>query len=394
MTFFRDFSFSAVIAGFISVLVGFTGAGGIVFQSAQTLGATPVEIGSRIWALGLGMGLTSLLLSLRYRKPVITAWSTPGAALLITVGSGVSMAEAIGAFLACALLIMLCGFTGWFEKAMNRVPLSLASALLAGVLLQFGIAVFAAMETQFAMVFAMLCVYLILRQRTPRYAVLSALAIGLIIAATQGLTQFDSLNLQLAQPTFTRPAFSLGALVGIGLPLFFVTMASQNVPGVAIIRAFGYDTPVSPLIGWTGTASFLLAPFGGFAMNLAAITAAISMGAEAHEDPDKRYVAGVAVGVFYIVIGLFGGTVGAIFAALPGELVSVIAGLALLSTIGKGLVTALDNETEREPALITFLVTASGMTLLGIGSAFWGLVTGVLATAIARLLNPHKPQSP
>lgn len=292
MTFFRDFSFSAVIAGFISVLVGFTGAGGIVFQSAQTLGATSVEIGSWIWALGMGMGLTSLLLSLRYRKPVITAWSTPGAALLITVGSGVSMAEAIGAFLACALLIMLCGFTGWFEKAMNRVPLSLASALLAGVLLQFGIAVFAAMETQFAMVFAMFCVYLTLRQRTPRYAVLSALAIGLIIAATQGLTQFDSLNLQLAQPTFTRPAFSLGALVGIGLPLFFVTMASQNVPGVAIIRAFGYDTPVSPLIGWTGTASFLLAPFGGFAMNLAAITAAISMGAEAHEDPDKRYVAG------------------------------------------------------------------------------------------------------
>ncbi|MEL6855323.1 MAG: benzoate/H(+) symporter BenE family transporter [Cyanobacteria bacterium J06607_13] len=394
MTFIRDLSFSAVIAGFISVLVGFTGAGVIVFQAAQTLGATPVEIGSWIWALGLGMGLTSLLLSLRYRKPVITAWSTPGAALLISVGSGVSMAEATGAFLVCALLIMLCGFTGWFEKAMNKIPLSLASALLAGVLLQFGIAVFTAMETQFVMVFAMLCVYLILRQRIPRYAVLSALVLGLIIAATQGLTQFDSLNLQLAQPTFTRPTFSLSALVGIGLPLFFVTMASQNVPGVAIIRAFGYTTPVSPLIGWTGAASFLLAPFGGFAINLAAITAAISMGAEAHEDPDKRYVAGVAVGVFYMVIGLFGGTVGAIFAALPSELISAIAGIALLNTIGKGLVTALTNETEREPALITFLVTASGMTLLGIGSAFWGLIAGVFATAIARLLNRHKPQSP
>ena len=393
MSFIRDLSFSAVIAGFISVLVGFTGAGVIVFQAAQTLGATPVEIGSWIWALGLGMGLTSLLLSLRYRKPVITAWSTPGAALLISVGSGVSMAEATGAFLVCALLIMLCGFTGWFEKAMNKIPLSLASALLAGVLLQFGIAVFTAMETQFVMVFAMLCVYLILRQRIPRYAVLSALVLGLIIAATQGLTQFNSLNLQLAQPTLTRPTFSLGALVGIGLPLFFVTMASQNVPGVAIIRAFGYATPVSPLIGWTGAASFLLAPFGGFAINLAAITAAISMGAEAHEDPDKRYVAGVAVGVFYMVIGLFGGTVGAIFAALPSELISAIAGIALLNTIGKGLVTALTNETEREPALITFLVTASGMTLLGIGSAFWGLIAGVFATAIARLLNRHKPQS-
>ncbi|MEL6903437.1 MAG: benzoate/H(+) symporter BenE family transporter, partial [Cyanobacteria bacterium J06606_4] len=158
--------------------------------------------------------------------------------------------------------------------------------------------------------------------------------------------------------------------------------------------AFGYTTPVSPLIGWTGAASFLLAPFGGFAINLAAITAAISMGAEAHEDPDKRYVAGVAVGVFYMVIGLFGGTVGAIFAALPSELISAIAGIALLNTIGKGLVTALTNETEREPALITFLVTASGMTLLGIGSAFWGLIAGVFATAIARLLNRHRPQSP
>lgn len=294
------------------------------------------------------------------------------------------MEEAIGAFLVCAVLIVICGFTGWFEQVMDRVPLSLASAMLAGVLLQFGLNTFVAMQTQFVMVFAMLCVYWVMRQKQPRYAVVSALVLGILIAGARGLLQPESLNVQLAQPVFTRPEFSVSGLVGIALPLFIVTMASQNVPGVATIRAFGYTAPVSPLIGWTGIATFLLAPFGGFALNLAAITAAITMGPEAHEDPDKRYVAGVALGVFYIVIGLFGATVGAVFAALPKELVSAIAGLALLSTIGKSLVAALADDNEREAALLTFLVTASGMTLLGIGSAFWGLATGLLATGIRR----------
>lgn len=384
MTLFKDFSFTAVVAGFVSVLVGFTGAGVIVFQAAQTLGATPTEIGSWILALGLGMGITSIALSLRYREPIITAWSTPGAALLITAGVGTSMEEAIGAFLVCAVLIMAVGFTGLFERAMDKIPLSLASAMLAGVLLQFGLNTFVAMQTQFVMVFAMLCLYLAMRQKLPRYAVVSALVLGILIAGVQGLLQLDTISLQLAQPVFTQPTFSTSAMVGIALPLFVVTMASQNVPGVATIRAFGYTAPISPLIGWTGAATFFLAPFGGFALNLAAITAAISMGREAHEDPDKRYVAGVALGVFYIVIGLFGGTVAAVFAALPKELVSAIAGLALLGTIGKGLITALANETEREAALLTFLVTASGMTLLGIGSAFWGLAIGILATGARR----------
>ncbi|MEL7067576.1 MAG: benzoate/H(+) symporter BenE family transporter [Cyanobacteria bacterium J06581_3] len=384
MTLLKDFSFTAVVAGFVSVLVGFTGAGVIVFQAAQSLGATPDEIGSWIWALGLGMGITSIALSLRYREPIITAWSTPGAALLITAGVGSSMEEAIGGFLVCAVLIVICGFTGWFEQVMDRVPLSLASAMLAGVLLQFGLNTFVAMQTQFVMVFAMLCVYWVMRQKQPRYAVVSALVLGILIAGARGLLQLESLNVQLAQPVFTRPEFSVSGLIGIALPLFVVTMASQNVPGVATIRAFGYTAPVSPLIGWTGMATFLLAPFGGFALNLAAITAAISMGPEAHEDPDKRYVAGVALGVFYIVIGLFGATVGAVFAALPKELVSAIAGLALLSTIGKSLVAGLADDNEREAALLTFLVTASGMTLLGIGSAFWGLATGLLATGIRR----------
>ncbi len=380
--FSRDISTSTVIAGFVTVLVGFTSSAAIVFQAAQALNASPVEIGSWMLALGLGMGLTCILLSLRYRVPVVAAWSTPGAAMLITTAAGVPMPEAIGAFLVSAVLITLSGFSGWFERMINRIPLSIASGMLAGVLLRFGLDVFMAMKTQFVMTFAMFCVYLIMRRFLPRYAVVAALALGILIAALQGLLQVDTIRLQLAQPVWTTPQFSLDSIIGVALPLFVVTMASQNVPGVAVMRASGYLVPISPLIGWTGTATLVLAPFGAFALNLAAITAAICMGREAHEDPTKRYVAAVVAGGFYILIGLFGATVGAVFAAFPKELVLAIAGLALLGTIGNGLATALLHEKEREPALITFLVTASGITLLGIGSAFWGLVAGALAMAI------------
>jgi benzoate membrane transport protein len=383
MSFFKDFSISAVIAGFVTVLVGFTSAAVIVFQAAQALNASPEEIGSWMGALGLGMGLTCILLSLRYRVPVVTAWSTPGAAMLITTVAGISMQEAIGAFLISAVLITVCGFTGWFERMMNRIPLSLASGMLAGVLLRFGLDVFVAMQTQFGMIFAMFCVYLVMRRLLPRYAIIAALLVGLAIASMQGLLQLESIHLQIAQPVLTVPQFSLGAIVGVAFPLFIVTMASQNIPGVTVLRASGYSVPISPLIGWTGAATILLAPFGAFALNLAAITAAICMGREAHEDPNKRYVAAIAAGVFYLLIGLFGATVGALFSAFPRELVLAIAGLALLGTIGNGLATALSHDKEREPALITFLVTASGITLFGVGSAFWGLVAGLLALTLS-----------
>ncbi|NEQ21966.1 MAG: benzoate/H(+) symporter BenE family transporter [Microcoleus sp. SIO2G3] len=382
MVLLKDFSASAIIAGFVTVLVGFTSSAVIVFQAAQALNASPTEIGSWMCALGLGMGLTSIIFSLRYQVPVVTAWSTPGAAMLITSAAGVSMQEAIGAFLVSAALITLCGFTGWFERMINRIPMSIASGMLAGVLLRFGLDVFVAMKTQFVMTFAMFCTYLIARRVLPRYAVVSALILGMVIAGIQGLLRIDTVRMQLAEPVLTLPEFSGGAIVGVALPLFVVTMASQNVPGVAVMRASGYSVPISPLIGWTGAATLVLAPFGAFALNLAAITAAICMGREAHEDPAKRYVAAVAAGVFYIVIGLFGATVGAVFAAFPQELVLAIAGLALLGTIGNGLAAALTHEKEREPALVTFLVTASGVTLFGIGSAFWGLVAGALSLAI------------
>ncbi len=382
MTLLKDLSASAIIAGFVTVLVGFTSSAVIVFQAAQTLNASPAQIGSWMFALGMGMGSTCILLSWRYRVPVVTAWSTPGAAMLITTVAGVSMEEAIGAFLVSGVLITLSGFSGWFERIINRIPLAIASGMLSGVLLRFGLDVFIAMKTQFILTFAMFCLYLVARRLIPRYAVISALGLGLLIAGVKGLLHFETVSLQWAQPVFTLPQFSVSALVGVALPLFVVTMASQNVPGVAVMRASGYSVPISPLIGWTGAATIALAPFGAFAINLAAITAAICMGREAHEDPDKRYVAAIAAGVFYLLIGVLGGTVGAVFAALPKELVLAIAGLALLGTIGNGLAAALIHEKDREPALITFLVTASGVTLFGIGAAFWGLVAGTLALAV------------
>jgi benzoate membrane transport protein len=384
MSFLRDISVSAVVAGFVTVLVGFTSSAVIVFQAAHAVGAGPAEIASWMWALGLGMGLTCIGLSLRYRMPVVTAWSTPGAAMLITGAAGVSLGEATGAFMVSGLLIAIAGFSGWFERTINRIPISIASGMLAGVLLRFGLELFVVMKARFLMAFAMFAVYLIMRCLSPRYAVISAFALGVAIATVQGSLHMETVHFDLAKPVWVTPGLSVSALIGVALPLFVVTMASQNVPGVAVIRASGYPIPISPVVGWTGVANFLFAPFGAFAINLAAITAAICMGREAHENVKRRYVASIAAGFFYMLIGLFGATVGALFAAFPHELVAAIAGLALIGTIGNGLAAAMAAEREREAALITFLVTASGVTLFGIGSAFWGLAAGGLALPVLR----------
>lgn len=379
-------SWSAVNAGFVTVMVGFTSSAVIVFQAAQALGATPEQVGSWMLALGLAMGISGIALSLRYRVPIATAWSTSGAAMLITSAGGVSMSEAIGAFVLTGLLITLFGFSGWFERAITRIPMSIAAGMLSGILLRFGIDAFAAMKSELGMILAMFVTYLLGRRLLARYTVLLALLVGVVIAASRGLIHAQGVRFELARPVLVVPSFSLQAVIGVALPLFVVTMASQNVPGVTVLRASGFEVPISPVIGWTGVATVLLAPFGAYTINLATITAAICTGRDAHEDPSKRYVAAVAAGGFYTLVGLFGGAVGAVFAAFPKELIVAIAGLALLGTIGNGLATAFREEKEREPALITFLVTASGLSLFGIGSAFWGLLAGAAA-----LLVLHKP---
>ena len=379
MSFVRDLSVSAASAGFVATLVGFTSSVALVFQAAQAFGASEAVIASWMWALGLGMGLATAIPSLILRKPVMIAWSTPGAAVLASAGLGFDLAQATGAFMLSALMIVLAGFTGWFERVMNRIPMAIAAGLLAGVLVNFGMAAFSAAQAAPLLVLAMLATYLLSKRWLSRYAVPLTLLVAVAVAAVQGGIAWSEVAWDWAVPVWTTPRFTWQAAVSVALPLFVVSMASQNMPGVAVIRATGYQMPISRIISMTGLATLVLAPFGGYALNLAAITAAICMGPEAHPDPKRRYAAAVINGLLYVLIGLFGAAVAGLLIAFPKELVAAIAGLALLSTIGGGLVAALQDEAHREPALITFLVTASGVTLAGIGSAFWGVVAGSVA---------------
>jgi benzoate membrane transport protein len=289
------------------------------------------------------------------------------------------MGEAVGAFMVSAALITLAGVTRWFERAMDRIPMEIAAALLAGVLARFGLQAFAATQTALPLVLTMLVVYLFARKFASRYAVVITLAVAVVFVALQGQMVWSGVRLEFAMPVFTAPQFSLAAAISLGIPLFVVTMASQNLPGVAVIRASGFDLPISRLITLTGVATLLLAPFGAFALNFSAITAAMCMGPEAHEDRHRRYTAAVSCGALYVAIGVFGAVITGLLTAFPKELVVAIAGLALLGTIGNGLAAALRNELHREAALITFLVTLSGVVIAGVGSAFWGVVAGSFA---------------
>ena len=377
-----DSSTPALVAGFIAMLTGHTSGLVLIFQAGQAAGLAPALITSWIWALSLGMAVCTIGLSLRYRAPIVVAWSTPGAALLISSLPGVAFGEAIGAYLVCALLLTLVGLTGSFERLMRRLPASLASALLAGILFRIAGEIFPALQVHTLLVLGMLLSYLLCKRWQPRYAVLAALLVGAASAYMAGLLDLSGVPLELARPQWTTPAFSFSAIVSIGLPLFVVAMASQNIPGLAVLRADGYQVPASPLLSVTGIASFLLAPFGAHGVNLAAITAAICTGSHAHEDPQKRYTAAVWCGVFYALAGLFGASLVALFAALPKALLLSVAAIALLGSIGNGLSVALFELREREAALLTFMVSASGISFYGIGSAFWGLVAGVLTLVI------------
>jgi benzoate membrane transport protein len=381
----KDFSLSAATAGFVAVLVGFTSSVAIVFSAARAFGATEPQLTSWIWALGIGMGLCTLVPSLILRKPVMVAWSTPGAAVLAIAGTagasgaGYSMNEAVGAFIVCAALITIFGFTGLFEKLMYRIPMAIAAALLAGVLARFSMQGFVAAQTNLPLIALMLGTYLLAKRWSSRYAIVLVLGIAVTYIAISAQLTWAVGEFSLAKPVYVRPEITWRAVLSLALPLFIVTMASQNLPGVAAIRASGYQLPISKIIAMTGVATLILAPFGAFALNLSAITAAICMGQEAHPDTAKRYVASSICGLIYIFIGLFAGLVTGVLSSLPKELIAAIAGIALLGTIASSLLIALTDETHRDAAVITFLVTLSGVTLGGIGSAFWGVVVGTLA---------------
>ncbi len=388
------FALSSISAAFVAVLVGMASSVVIVLHAAAKLGATPAQSASWLWALGVGIALLSIGLSLRYRIPVATAWSMPSAAMLITSDAGFSLSDATGAFLISALLVTIVGFSGVFARVMGRIPLALSSALLVGVLLRFGLDVFTSLQTDPYPVLAMLVSYLLMKRTSssnlPRYAMVASLCAGLLCTALMG--HFNPINwpldLSLTTPQWVTPSFSWKALLGLAIPLFIVTMTSQNIPGIAALRSAGYEPPISSIIGWSGIVTFVLAPFGGFSLNLAAITAAICVSHEAHHNPAKRWGATVMLGFMYLIIGLFASAVVVIVALFPHVLILSIAGIALFSTIANGLAQSLADPHTREPALITFLVSASNFSAWGIGAAFWGLIAGT----IVLFLLPRKAQ--
>ncbi|MFH3515124.1 benzoate/H(+) symporter BenE family transporter [Citrobacter sp. 70972423] len=383
----RSFSLPlpTLLSGFVAVLVGYASSAAIIWQAAVAVGASTAQIAGWMSALGLAMGISTLILTLWYRAPVLTAWSTPGAALLVTGLQGLTLPEAIGVFIIANALIVLCGVTGLFARLMQVIPHSLAAAMLAGILLRFGLQAFASLNDQFLLCGGMLLAWLILKRIAPRYAVIAALIAGAAIALFEGDIATSSLAMTPELPTFIAPQFSLPHSLGIAVPLFLVTMASQNAPGVATMKAAGYDVPVSPLIIVTGLLALLLSPFGVYSICIAAITAAICQSPEAHPDAAKRWLAAAAAGVFYLLAGIFGSSITGVMAALPTSGIQMLAGLALLGTISGSLYQALSHENERDAAVVTFLVTASGLTLYGIGSAFWGLIAGGICYTVLRL---------
>ncbi|MCX7115603.1 MAG: benzoate/H(+) symporter BenE family transporter [Gammaproteobacteria bacterium] len=376
------FSFSNMTAGFVAVMVGFTSSAVLVFQAAASAGASHQEMSSWLFALGFSISISCIGLSLYYRMPILVGWSTPGAALLATSLVGVPMSEAVGAFMFAAVLTIVTGMTGLFERIMVHMPRALASAMLAGILLHFGINIFVAMQDQFALVGGMLMVYLVGKRIFPRSVLIFVVLVGVCIAKMEGLFQLDHLDIALTSPVFTVPVFSMTTLISIGIPLYIVTMTSQNVPGIAVLNASGFKPPISPVISWIGVANLVFASFGSYAISLTALTAAICASAEADVNPANRYKSTIFAGLCWLCVGLFGATLVTLFFAFPKELIVALVGIALLGTIASSLKGALEEETHREPALITILVSASGISLFGVGAACWGLFAGIASSMI------------
>ncbi|EJC62654.1 benzoate/H(+) symporter BenE family transporter [Alcaligenes ammonioxydans] len=378
-----------IVAGLISVIVNYGGTFILVFQAAKVAGLSPELTASWVWSISIGVGVTGLLLSWVSREPIITAWSTPAAAFLVTALASTPYQEAIGAYLISAAAFVVLGLSSYFERLIRLIPNGIAAGLLAGILLQFGIGAFGSMTLDPTLAGLLILAYLVIKRFSARYAVVGILILGLTFLLLEQRVDLSGLKLELAAPVFTMPVFTLNALLSVALPLFLITLTGQYMPGMLVLRNDGFRTSANPIVWVTGLGSLIMAPFGSHAMNVAAITAAICTGPEAHQDPSKRWVAGMAAGVFYILVGVFGLTLAAVFMTFPATFITTLAGLALLGTIGGSLAGAMADIKSREAALITFLASAANITLFGIGGAFWGLVIGLLAYFI---LNGTLPQ--
>ncbi|PKD82591.1 benzoate transporter BenE [Acinetobacter radioresistens] len=386
----EDISIPAIFAGFITFLVGISVSAVLVIQAAQILGATSEQISSWFWALGLGIGISGLFLSWKFKYPVATSWSTAGLALIIATGSGYTLYEAIGAFFICGLLTAILGFSGVFKKALSYIPQSLTSAMLAGVLLKFGIALFASLQTNWGFILSILAIYILSKRIWPRYSIVLTVIGGIAVCPLFMEFHTPVVQWSLAQPVWMAPEFSWSAILGLAFPLFVINMASQYLPGIAMIQSYGYKPHINQLIGWTGLSQTLLAPFGCYSVNIAAISAAISLDDQVHPDPAKRYIAGISCGFFYILVGLFAATLTSLLMSFPQVFITALAGIALFGTIGHNIALAFHEIEEREAALMTFLFSASGVQFLGIGSAFWGLIFGIIVMLVFKFKTKIK----
>lgn len=375
----NDWSISATVAGFLAVLISYSGPLIIFFQAAQRAHVSTDMMVSWIWGISIGAAVSGIYLSIKYKTPVITAWSAPGTALLVTLFPNISLNEAVAAYITSAIVIFLIGVTGYFDKLLKWIPQDVAAGMMAGILFQFGIGLFTASDSMPFIVFSMLIVFLIAKRLMPRYTMIWVLAAGVLLSLILGKMNPVDVSFSLAIPQWISPEWTWNSTLNLAVPLILVSLTGQFLPGMAIMKLSGYDTPAKPIISVTSIASLAVACVGGITIVLASITAALCMGKDAHELKEKRYIAGIANGIFYILGGLFAGSIVMLFSLLPKELVAALAGLALLGAIATNISVAMRNDSQRDAALITFLATASGMHFLGLSSVFWGICIGVIA---------------
>ncbi len=375
----NDWSISATVAGFLAVLISYSGPLIIFFQAAQRAHVSTDMMISWIWGISIGAAVSGIYLSIKYKTPVITAWSAPGTALLVTLFPNVSLNEAVAAYITSAIVIFLIGITGYFDKLLKWIPQDVAAGMMAGILFQFGIGLFTASDSMPFIVFSMLIVFLIAKRLMPRYTMIWVLGAGVLLSLILGKMNPVDVSFSLAIPQWISPEWTWNSTLNLAVPLILVSLTGQFLPGMAIMKLSGYDTPAKPIITVTSIASLAVACVGGITIVLASITAALCMGKDAHELKEKRYIAGIANGIFYILGGLFAGSIVMLFSLLPKELVAALAGLALLGAIATNISVAMRNDSQRDAALITFLATASGMHFLGLSSVFWGICIGVIA---------------
>ncbi|MFI8141598.1 benzoate/H(+) symporter BenE [Acinetobacter baumannii] len=375
----NDWSISATVAGFLAVLISYSGPLIIFFQAAQRAHVSTDMMVSWIWGISIGAAVSGIYLSIKYKTPVITAWSAPGTALLVTLFPNISLNEAVAAYITSAIVIFLIGITGYFDKLLKWIPQDVAAGMMAGILFQFGISLFTASDSMPLIVFSMLIVFLIAKRLMPRYTMIWVLAAGVLLSLILGKMNPVDVSFNLAIPQWISPEWTWNSTLNLAVPLILVSLTGQFLPGMAIMKLSGYDTPAKPIITATSIASLAVACVGGITIVLASITAALCMGKDAHELKEKRYIAGIANGIFYILGGLFAGSIVMLFSLLPKELVAALAGLALLGAIATNISVAMKNNGQRDAALITFLASASGMHFLGLSSVFWGICIGVIA---------------